>query len=196
MRARLRPLCRYTTWNVTLSGPASVRAADVAASLSSSLPMHKQAPLATATATVTNTGAVQSDYVVLLFQVRMQKRLLVCVCVGGRSVRVWGECVCACASTCVVWGACVCVCVSEMCVCGCRLPVQPGANPVPAGSDPIKSLVGFARVNLAPGASTTVPLPLDATAFSRVNADGQRVVNAEEWRFTVDGEMLSVRVVA
>ena len=63
----------YSTFNVTMSGPARLSRSSVEASLSlereGGVPFHAQSPLLTVTATVTNTGTVASGYVVLLFSV-------------------------------------------------------------------------------------------------------------------------------
>jgi len=72
-----------------------------------------------------------------------------------------------------------------------------GTNPVKpdgSGTDPIKSLQGFARVNLGPGQQTTVPFPVSAPAVSRVDANGKRVVTPDLWRFAFEGASLTVKV--
>ena len=84
-------LCRYSSFNVTLSGESSVSLAAIESSLAMAdeVPLHLQAPLATITATVTNVGSVTSDYAGWLFQV------CVCVC-GCCGVAVDWLCVCYC----------------------------------------------------------------------------------------------------
>jgi hypothetical protein len=86
---------------------------------------HEAPALATAAATVTNTGAVAADHTVLLFA------------------------------------------------------VPPTAG---VGGAPLRTLVGFERIAaLAPGASATVAIPLNAYAFSYAAADGTRVSVAGAW---------------
>ena len=73
--------------------------------------------------------------------------------------------------------------------------VQTGTNPVPAGPDPIRQLVGFDRVYLGPGQQTQVTFNVDASGVSRVGDDGVRVSVAGVWTFsTADGEPLAVTV--
>jgi len=65
-----------------------------------------------------------------------------------------------------------------------------GSNPVKAdgsGTDPIKSLEGFARVHLGPGEQTEVQFPVAAPAVSRVGVDGKRHVTPDVWRFAFEG---------
>lgn len=65
------PLARsYTTFNVSVSGPSGpVPYTSVVDQLASGVAPHLASPLSTVTVTVTNTGAVASDYAALLFLV-------------------------------------------------------------------------------------------------------------------------------
>ncbi len=59
----------YTTFNVTVSAPSAISHSAVAGQLASGVSSHLAQPLGTVTVTVTNTGAVNSDYVILVFAV-------------------------------------------------------------------------------------------------------------------------------
>jgi beta-glucosidase len=61
--------------------------------------------------------------------------------------------------------------------------MQDGTQP----SDPLHQLVGFDRVHLSAGQQTQVPFPVDASVFSRVDEDGNRVTSPGEWVFTCEG---------
>ena len=53
------------------------------------------------------------------------------------------------------------------------------------GGNPLKSLVGFKRVHLAPGASVTVTFPVSAWDLAPARADGSRTVVAGTWTVVV-----------
>jgi hypothetical protein len=63
------PSCSYTTFNVTVSGPSTLPLSAITAQLDSGVSSHVATPLGSVTVTVTNTGAVASDYVILVFAV-------------------------------------------------------------------------------------------------------------------------------
>ena len=54
---------------MTVSAPATIAYRDVVNQLASGVSSHVAQPLATVTVTVTNTGSVNSDYVILVFAV-------------------------------------------------------------------------------------------------------------------------------
>lgn len=75
---------------------------------------------------------------------------------------------------------------------------QSGSQPVAAdgsGTDPLVTLVAFDRVHLLPGQWVVVPLPVPASAFTRVQPDGSRSLTPDTWTATVEGETLQLRVV-
>ena len=100
---------------------------------------HEAPTVATATATVTNTGRVAADRTVMLFAV----------------------------------------------------PPTPGR-----GGAPLKTLVGYERVAaLAPGASTTITVPITAYSLSHADEAGRRISVAGDWTLVADGAKTTFRVV-
>ena len=178
----------YTTFNYSAAAASATvaRAAVAAAVAFAAYNPHALPALTDITITVTNTGSVAGDDGATARggAPPLPSHTHTHTCTRGCAYAH----ICTCARTSsrvrrarsVGWPSSHACVRAHAVVLGFLVPPTPGQ-----GGQPLKSLVGFRRVHLAPGASATVTFPVTGHDLSLVGAGGERRAAAGEWEFRV-----------